>query len=146
MKNLKISALSFFCTIACITFGCDNLLVKNSKFACNYSFIKCENSKVEKKYKNQTARIKKITDSNNFPPPYNHEFYLIDLDPNNESAIESYKTLVIPCGDLPADLRKDGLLVKVTGDQMSCTIVPRDYPDRRHIGNSLFNITSVKPI
>lgn len=144
MKNYRFYLIIFLLSTSLYISGCDSLFIKNSTFDCNYNFMRCENGKVEKTYKNHTARIKKITDSNNFPSPYNLEFYIIDLDPNNESSLESHKTLVIPCGDLPLDLREDGLLVKVSGDQMSCTIVPKDSPDKKYIGQSLFNIRSVK--
>ncbi len=144
MSFLKCVAvlLSVSCLSGCASSKWD----KNPIIQCNYSFTACPEGTIEKSYTDHMASVKKTTGNNRLPSPYDREFYMLNLDPFKETTLSSEKTFVIPCGDLPPEFRKDGLFVKVSGDQMNCLFALKDSPVIRYTGNALFNLKSVKQI
>lgn len=127
------------CFSACEYFG-----VNRKYKGCTYDFLQCPESKIERSYKKHRAMVVRTTDNNSLPPPYNTEFYMINLDPDKKFPKESQTMYVIPCGDLPEELRKDSLMVTLSGHQLSCRSVTKTYPNFRVAGNAIFQVTAIK--
>lgn len=115
-------------------------------FNCNYTFFDCAGSKVESTYKNHRARIVRFSDSNNLPAPYDKEFYALDLFPDGNTSLPSWRKVVLPCGDLPIELREAGIFVSVSGEQLDCLRLSAINSQIRFAGNNVFKVTKIEKI
>lgn len=149
MKNEIRKSRLDFALVCSISFllnlnGCNQQALPSLN--CNYTFFDCAGSKVDSTYENHRARIVRFSDNNSLPAPYDEEFYVLDLFPDGNTSLPSWRKFVLPCGDLPMHLRKDGTWVLISGNELACRYGTRSDPHIRYVGNNVFNVTKIEKI